>query len=415
MFSSSQIKFSGRQKAPRPSQLIPWVEKYRPRTIDEISHQDEVVRTLRKCLETGNLPHLLFYGPPGTGKTSTILALARQLFGAELMRERVLELNASDERGIDVIRNKVKRFAQVSVTSQPIAGAQSDAQQSTAVRVPGYKLIVLDEVDNMSSDAQNALRRIIEMYSHVTRFCLICNYISKVIDPLTSRCAKFRFQPLPLESVKLRLTHICTEEKIFDTNVAMSPPAREQVTSHSHARVCSFASSSLRQCSFQFLQSLVELCEGDLRKAITYLQSVHRLYSGELTTEALHAIAGTVPLDVIATLLRVCREGNFERIQTLVTDVVAEGYAASTVLRQLFDYVVAKEDPTRLPRTSATTNTSSESPLLLSDRQKSLIVQCIAQSDKALLDGADEFLQLLSVAAQISRILATASPPSDSL
>jgi replication factor C subunit 2/4 len=392
MFSSSQIKFSGRQKAPRPSQLIPWVEKYRPRTIDEISHQDEVVRTLRKCLETGNLPHLLFYGPPGTGKTSTILALARQLFGAELMRERVLELNASDERGIDVIRNKVKRFAQVSVTSQPIAGAQSDAQQSTAVRVPGYKLIVLDEVDNMSSDAQNALRRIIEMYSHVTRFCLICNYISKVIDPLTSRCAKFRFQPLPLESVKLRLTHICTEEKIFDTNVAMSPPAREQ-----------------------FLQSLVELCEGDLRKAITYLQSVHRLYSGELTTEALHAIAGTVPLDVIATLLRVCREGNFERIQTLVTDVVAEGYAASTVLRQLFDYVVAKEDPTRLPRTSATTNTSSESPLLLSDRQKSLIVQCIAQSDKALLDGADEFLQLLSVAAQISRILATASPPSDSL
>lgn len=338
------------------------------------------------------MPHLLFYGPPGTGKTSTILALARQLFGAELMRERVLELNASDERGIDVIRNKVKRFAQVSVTSQPIAGAQSDAQQSTAVRVPGYKLIVLDEVDNMSSDAQNALRRIIEMYSHVTRFCLICNYISKVIDPLTSRCAKFRFQPLPLESVKLRLTHICTEEKIFDTNVAMSPPAREQ-----------------------FLQSLVELCEGDLRKAITYLQSVHRLYSGELTTEALHAIAGTVPLDVIATLLRVCREGNFERIQTLVTDVVAEGYAASTVLRQLFDYVVAKEDPTRLPRTSATTNTSSESPLLLSDRQKSLIVQCIAQSDKALLDGADEFLQLLSVAAQISRILATASPPSDSL
>jgi replication factor C subunit 2/4 len=207
----------------------------RPRTIDEISHQDEVVSALRKCLDTGHLPHLLFYGPPGTGKTSTILALARQLFGAELIRERVLELNASDERGIDVIRNKVKRFAQVSVSAQTVTTSTTTttttSQSSTStLHVPGYKIIILDEVDNMSSDAQNALRRIIEVYSHVTRFCLICNYISKIIDPLTSRCAKFRFQPLPLSSVKERLLYICQEEKIFTHNRALtSHEAQEQV------------------------------------------------------------------------------------------------------------------------------------------------------------------------------------------
>jgi replication factor C subunit 2/4 len=177
------------------------------------------------------LPHLLFYGPPGTGKTSTILALARQLYGAELLHERVLELNASDERGIDVIRNKVKRFAQVNVSAQTITRVDPTTQQSSAHHVPGYKLIILDEVDNMSSDAQNALRRIIEIYSHVTRFCLICNYVSKIIDPLTSRCAKFRFQPLPLHCIKQRLLHICEQEQLLHpTTSSTSRNTLDQVT-----------------------------------------------------------------------------------------------------------------------------------------------------------------------------------------
>jgi replication factor C subunit 2/4 len=166
------------------------------------------------------------------------------------------------------------------------------------------------------------------------------------------------------------------------------------------------------------LQSLIELCEGDLRKAITYLQSVHRLYGGSsgLTVDALLDVAGVVPEMLITSLLQACHEGNFERLQTLVSEVVAEGYAASTLLRQLFDYVVSVSDKEARQQINTNLNTSTSFSLSsssssslppLNDTQRSLIVQCIAQSDKALLDGADEFLQLLFVTTQISRILHT--------
>eukprot|EP01124_Arcella_intermedia_P003465 TRINITY_DN11915_c0_g1_i1.p1 TRINITY_DN11915_c0_g1~~TRINITY_DN11915_c0_g1_i1.p1 ORF type:complete len:233 (-),score=42.48 TRINITY_DN11915_c0_g1_i1:113-811(-) len=196
------LNFSGVRKV-KSSKVgaLPWVEKYRPKTVDDISHQEEVVKTLKKSLETGNLPHLLFYGPPGTGKTSTILAIAHQLYGEDVA-ERVLELNASDERGIDIIRNKVKRFSSLAVSKDP-----------------PYKLIILDEADMLTTDAQNALRRTMEHFSKVTRFCIICNYISRIIEPLTSRCAKFRFKSLGLSNIETRLEHISQQE-----NISITPP-----------------------------------------------------------------------------------------------------------------------------------------------------------------------------------------------
>lgn len=143
---------------------------------------------LRIAIKTGQLPHLLFYGPPGTGKTSTILALAKEMFGKEFYKHRVLELNASDERGIQVVRDKIKKFAQRKLQRGPNVGC------------PPLQICILDEADSMTIDAQAALRRIIEAHAVNTRFCIICNYIAKVIDPLASRCVKFRFSQIEAAS-----------------------------------------------------------------------------------------------------------------------------------------------------------------------------------------------------------------------
>jgi len=340
--SSSQAKSKAAKKE-RKTGPVPWVEKYRPRSITDVAYQDEVVNVLKKSLSGSDLPNLLFYGPPGTGKTSTILAAARDLFG-DIYRDRILELNASDERGIQVVREKVKTFAQLTAS-----GKRPDG-----VPCPPYKIIILDEADSMTKDAQSALRRTMEKCGRSTKFCLICNYVSRIIEPITSRCAKFRFKPLAKEILIKRLDYICESE-----NVKISDDAKE---------------------------AIVLTSEGDLRKAITSLQSCARLKGGEeVAKDDVYEISGVIPDKYLEGLLEVCQLNSYDRVQGFVEDLMCEGFSAHQLISQLHEQVVDNS--------------------CLSDNQKSAICEKLAVSEHCLLDGADEYLQIMGVATAVMKIL----------
>ncbi|KAJ2884980.1 Subunit of heteropentameric Replication factor C (RF-C) [Coemansia aciculifera] len=328
--------------------LVPWVEKYRPKNIDDITAQEEVVQVLRKSLETKNLPHLLFYGPPGTGKTSTILALTRDMYGPEAAKTRVLELNASDERGISVVREKVKTFARAVVS-------QADARYPS----PPYKIVILDEADSMTTDAQAALRRIIEKYSRITRFCLICNYVSRIIEPLASRCTKFRFKSLPRDQAVARVEHVAQLESV--------------------------------NCREGAVGALVDCAAGDLRRAIMSLQSAARMVhggGGALDADMVAELVGVVPAAVIESLRVAWNSADASALRVIVDELIYSGYPASQVLAQLHDRAMEDQQ--------------------LGSLQKAKIALMMATVDKALCDGADEQLQLLDMMMQASRIAQSA-------
>lgn len=270
------------------------------------------------------LPHMLFYGPPGTGKTSTILALAKTLFGPQLFRSRILELNASDERGIAIVREKIKDFARVQLSHPPANDSAYRAQHPC----PPFKIIILDEADSMTQDAQSALRRTMERYSRITRFCLVCNYVTRIIDPLASRCSKFRFKALDGSEAGARLEEIARIEKLrLDDGV---------------------------------IDTLVRCSEGDLRKAITFMQSGARLVasekdsgkdeggdeempdadkSGLVTVKTIEEIAGVVPDSVVGRLVEAMQpkkgRSAYEGTSKEVTDIVADGWSAMQILSQV--------------------------------------------------------------------------------
>lgn len=214
---------------------LPWVEKYRPQSLDDIYGQTAAVGTIRKFASEGRIPHLLFYGPPGSGKTSTIIALARELYGKNY-RNMVLELNASDDRGIDVVREQIKTFA-----------------STRQIFTTGFKLIILDEADAMTNVAQNALRRVIEKFTKNTRFCIIANYANKLNPALLSRCTRFRFSPLTNDAINGMIDHVCESENLNITNEAKI--------------------------------SLIKLSGGDMRKALNVLQACHASLDNPSTEE----------------------------------------------------------------------------------------------------------------------------------
>ncbi|PYH48483.1 replication factor C subunit 3 [Aspergillus saccharolyticus JOP 1030-1] len=217
---------------------LPWVEKYRPNTLDDVSGHQDILATINKFVEANRLPHLLLYGPPGTGKTSTILALARRIYGSKNMRQMVLELNASDDRGIDVVREQIKTFAS---TKQIFSMAPAAASGGSSLA--SFKLIILDEADAMTATAQMALRRIMERYTANTRFCIIANYTHKLSPALLSRCTRFRFSPLKERDIRVLVDQVIEKEQIN-----IQPEA---------------------------VDSLVTLSKGDMRRALNVLQACH--------------------------------------------------------------------------------------------------------------------------------------------
>lgn len=342
----------------------PWVEKYRPTNLDEVASQDHAVNVLKKTIQSANLPHMLFYGPPGTGKTSTILALAKQLYGPNLYKSRVLELNASDERGISIVRQKIKNFARL-IVSNP---TQEDLANYPC---PPYKIIILDEADSMTNDAQSALRRTMENYSSITRFCLICNYITRIIVPLASRCSKFRFKSLNNENALNRLQYIVEKEHVQLSNT-------ENV-----------------------LEEVLKVSNGDLRKAITFLQSATKLQNslqlenenienGDGTTtnnnlitiNSIREIAGIISQDVIDNLVKIITSKNLKSIIEAVNEIILQGWSAQQVCDQLHD--------------SFTLDNSIDST------HKTLIAEKLFESDRKLTNGTDEHIQLLNLCLQIS-------------
>jgi replication factor C subunit 3/5 len=212
---------------------LPWIEKYRPKTLDEIISHQHITHSLKKFIESKTLPHLLFYGPPGSGKTSAIMACAKELYGNKLPL-MVLELNASDERGIEIVRTRIKQF----VTSKNVF--YGDNYRDI------FKLVILDETDAMTGDAQAILRQVVEKYTRNARFCLICNYIKKIIPALQSRCTCFSFPPLDKTSIMGKMDVVIEKENI--------------------------------EADYSGKETIIKRSNGDMRKVLNILQSTNMAY-----------------------------------------------------------------------------------------------------------------------------------------
>eukprot|EP01002_Notosolenus_urceolatus_P000943 NODE_1240_length_1506_cov_10.503775_g1032_i0.p1 GENE.NODE_1240_length_1506_cov_10.503775_g1032_i0~~NODE_1240_length_1506_cov_10.503775_g1032_i0.p1 ORF type:complete len:374 (-),score=87.59 NODE_1240_length_1506_cov_10.503775_g1032_i0:90-1211(-) len=352
-----------KKKVDRP---MPWVEKYRPRQLAGVAHQEEVVRALQTVVSqpSPNMPHLLLYGPPGTGKTTTILALAHELFGPDYYDARVKELNASDDRGIKVVRDKVKKFCQITVAGRPYTNPDTGIRYP----VPPFKILVLDEADALLHDAQTALRRMMEDFSTTTRFCFVCNYVSKIIDPIASRCAKFRFKPVSAATQKTRIEHILKSEGVIK-------------------EVSSEAASAK-------LDRLIGISRGDLRLAINYLQTASVLAKNQDNSlEKIHFddLAGVVPIERTQLLYKSLFSGSFQSLQTAVHDLVLDGYSATLVVQDLAKLI------------------SDASIADLSDVQKARILLQFSEADRRIQDGADENIQLLHCASFAASIISAPS------
>ena len=309
-----------------------WAEKYRPMDLKEVVGQKEIVEKLKGFVKSKSMPHLIFSGPAGVGKTTCALAIARELYG-DNWRSNFLELNASDERGIDTIRTKVKDFAR----TLPLGD------------VP-FKIILLDEADALTRDAQQALRRIMESYTQTCRFILNCNYSSKIIPPIQSRCAVFRFKPLSLEDTEKYVKKIESAEKIKIEKKA--------------------------------LEELYEITNGDLRMITNVLQSC-AIVTKNIKLKDIYQMTGTVKID-IEPLIKKSIDGKIDEVKNLLSKIMYDnGLNGIDIIRLIAKYVWDSK---------------------LKEEDKIYLMERIGETEYRIIQGGDEFIQLLALLSHFHKV-----------
>ena len=271
---------------PKPAFEMPWVEKYRPKLIKDVIGNSEAVKRLKVIAEQGNIPNLMLAGAPGTGKTTSILCIANQLLGP-LVKEAVLELNASDERGIDVVRNRIKMFAQKKVTLPP----------------GRHKIVILDEADSMTQAAQQALRRTMEVFSNTTRFALACNLSTKIIEPIQSRCAVVRYTRLTDEEILERLVDVCAAEGVAKTN--------------------------------EGLEAIIFTADGDMRQALNNLQATFSGF-GLVSADNVFKVCDQPHPTIVKSVIQACVEADVDKAVATMKGLWTSGFSANDLVTTLF-------------------------------------------------------------------------------